>query len=203
MFFKHGYAGTTMEKVAARAGFSKRTVYLYFKNKDELFTTVAEKGLVILRERLEEIKVSQLPVQESISAVLDTYLWFAKKHPNYFRIIFQEATPEMIANTSEELRLKIKQHERACLKVVVDSVKKAIDQGLISDVDPGEIAGIFWGAVTGIIILSMGGSQTVFSRKTRETMAAKAVWILFEGMISTAGTNRYATYNENSKLVRA
>ena len=40
LFFKRGYIGTTVEQVAKAAGFSKRTVYLYFKNKDELFLSV-------------------------------------------------------------------------------------------------------------------------------------------------------------------
>ena len=45
-FVERGYAGTRLEDVAARAGVSKGTVYLYFANKEELFKAVVREGLV-------------------------------------------------------------------------------------------------------------------------------------------------------------
>ena len=37
VFLDNGYAATSMDTVAARAGVSKATIYAYFKGKDELF----------------------------------------------------------------------------------------------------------------------------------------------------------------------
>ena len=47
LFLGHGYLGTTMDEVAARAGVSKQTVYKHFEDKRSLFaeivtTTVGE-----------------------------------------------------------------------------------------------------------------------------------------------------------------
>lgn len=39
-FFEHGYDGTTMSAIAADIGGSKRTLWSYFNDKDELFTAV-------------------------------------------------------------------------------------------------------------------------------------------------------------------
>ena len=41
-FLVRGYAGTSMEKVAAAAGVSKPTVYSYFKDKEALFAVLIE-----------------------------------------------------------------------------------------------------------------------------------------------------------------
>ena len=60
LFFEQGYHGTTVEQVARAAGFSKRTVYLYFKNKDELFLSIGEEGLVLLRRELETLDASSM-----------------------------------------------------------------------------------------------------------------------------------------------
>ncbi|GAA3739888.1 AcrR family transcriptional regulator [Spinactinospora alkalitolerans] len=40
VFTAHGYLGTSMDAVAATAGASKRTVYQYFADKEELFASV-------------------------------------------------------------------------------------------------------------------------------------------------------------------
>ena len=46
LFVERGYAATRLEDVAARAGVSKGTVYLYFANKHELFKSVVRRGIV-------------------------------------------------------------------------------------------------------------------------------------------------------------
>lgn len=45
LFVERGYAATRLEDVAAAAGVSKGTVYLYFANKEELFKSVVRENL--------------------------------------------------------------------------------------------------------------------------------------------------------------
>jgi TetR/AcrR family transcriptional regulator len=59
LFVEHGFASTRLEDVAARAGVSKGTLYLYFKNKEELFKAVVRESIVpLIEEFADEIKVS-------------------------------------------------------------------------------------------------------------------------------------------------
>lgn len=46
LFVERGYAATRLDDVAARAGVSKGTLYLYFENKEELFKAVVRANLV-------------------------------------------------------------------------------------------------------------------------------------------------------------
>jgi AcrR family transcriptional regulator len=46
LFVEKGYAGTRLEDVAAHAGVSKGTLYLYFDNKEELFKAVVRDSIV-------------------------------------------------------------------------------------------------------------------------------------------------------------
>jgi AcrR family transcriptional regulator len=46
LFVERGYAATRLEDVAAAAGVSKGTVYLYFANKEELFKAVVRENLL-------------------------------------------------------------------------------------------------------------------------------------------------------------
>ncbi|MDF3035740.1 MAG: TetR/AcrR family transcriptional regulator [Paucimonas sp.] len=46
LFVERGYAATRLEDVAARAGVSKGTLYLYFENKEDLFKAVVRENMV-------------------------------------------------------------------------------------------------------------------------------------------------------------
>lgn len=50
LFVARGYAATRLEEVAARAGVSKGTLYLYFDSKEELFKAVVREHIVPLIE---------------------------------------------------------------------------------------------------------------------------------------------------------
>jgi TetR/AcrR family transcriptional regulator len=54
VFVERGYAATRLEDVAARAGVSKGTLYLYFTNKAELFKAVVRETIVTQIDRFRE-----------------------------------------------------------------------------------------------------------------------------------------------------
>lgn len=50
LFVEKGFAGTRLDDVAARAGVSKGTLYLYFGSKEALFKAVIQEGIVPVLE---------------------------------------------------------------------------------------------------------------------------------------------------------
>ena len=55
LFVERGYAATRLEDVAARAGVSKGTLYLYFENKEELFKAVVRENIVARISQTREL----------------------------------------------------------------------------------------------------------------------------------------------------
>ena len=55
LFVERGYAATRLDDVAARAGVSKGTLYLYFKNKEELIKAVVRHNVVPVLQHGEEL----------------------------------------------------------------------------------------------------------------------------------------------------
>lgn len=53
LFVERGYAATRLDEVAARAGVSKGTLYLYFDSKEELFKAVVRDTIV---PRIDEMR---------------------------------------------------------------------------------------------------------------------------------------------------
>lgn len=72
LFVEHGYAATRLEDVAAAAGVSKGTLYLYFESKDALFKAVVREGLVSVLERGERMLAEH---RGSSLALLTDLIW--------------------------------------------------------------------------------------------------------------------------------
>ena len=55
LFVERGFAATRLGDVAARAGVSKGTLYLYFENKEELFKAVVRENMLPLLDEADDI----------------------------------------------------------------------------------------------------------------------------------------------------
>jgi AcrR family transcriptional regulator len=55
LFLSHGFAATRVEAIAQRAGVGKGSVYLHFRNKEELFQAVIDDGIVAQIEQAEAV----------------------------------------------------------------------------------------------------------------------------------------------------
>ena len=53
LFAEHGRDNVTMNEIALVAGKGRRTVYTYFRNKDEVYLAVIENELNLLIDRLK------------------------------------------------------------------------------------------------------------------------------------------------------
>src|SRR5438445_2688875 len=71
-FAERGFAATRLEDVAARAGVTKGTLYLYFPGKEELFKAVVRAALIPNLERLEEA-AGDAPVAEVLGRLVAVF----------------------------------------------------------------------------------------------------------------------------------
>src|SRR5699024_11249911 len=79
VIFSKGLAQATMTDIAAQAELSKGTLYLYFKNKTELYIAIARRGSKILNKRFAkvfagdftglQIKIGRASCRERVSSL--------------------------------------------------------------------------------------------------------------------------------------
>jgi AcrR family transcriptional regulator len=55
LFVERGFSATKLDDIAARAGVSKGTLYLYFASKEELFKAVIQQGILPVVDQGEEM----------------------------------------------------------------------------------------------------------------------------------------------------
>ena len=70
-FNAHGYAATTVDEVAAKAGISKGSIYNYFRSKEELFEQVFISVTMVLEANVLEILEGALGPSEKLKRLLD------------------------------------------------------------------------------------------------------------------------------------
>ena len=70
-FGAHGYAATTMDEVATRAGISKGNVYNYFRSKEDLFEQVFVDVVTGMETGVLHVLGEPLPASEKLKRLLD------------------------------------------------------------------------------------------------------------------------------------
>lgn len=88
IFARDGYENASMNEIAKKAEFSKRTLYKYFENKSDLYLTVALRIYRSLKKESEAINLSEENAYNSIENLSLAFYKFYKKNKSVYRIIY-------------------------------------------------------------------------------------------------------------------
>jgi AcrR family transcriptional regulator len=86
-------ASATMQDIADESGISKGTLYLYFKDRDELLQHVSERGLSELLARIEDVFKRSLPFEDTIRELVLAKLRFFDERRDLYRVHFELRFP--------------------------------------------------------------------------------------------------------------
>lgn len=87
LFIQNGFENTSIDEVAKEAGLTKRTLYQYFQNKEDLFYAVALKGAKQLLFIYEEAMKNGKDTLEKIRLGNMAYLKFYTDNIGMFRLM--------------------------------------------------------------------------------------------------------------------
>jgi AcrR family transcriptional regulator len=90
IFVRDGYESFSMRKLAQRVEYSPGSIYLHFKNKEELFESLVEESFDRLLKALNRLKnghAQQDPVA-TLKKGLRAYIDFGLRNPNDYRFAF-------------------------------------------------------------------------------------------------------------------
>lgn len=90
VFARSGYPGTDVQVVADLLGVGKGTVYRYFPTKESLFLAAADRGMRLLRTRVETDCANEAHALNRIRCAIRSYLSFFDEHPEIVELIVQE-----------------------------------------------------------------------------------------------------------------
>jgi AcrR family transcriptional regulator len=171
---RKGLAGTTMQAVAAEAGIAKGTVYLYFKNRDELVERTARWAIEQLTARVRPILEGEdEPFARRLRRLIETKIAFFHEHREFFRLYISVCNSE-----GTTARQKCRKNYEDHLSALSGLLARAMKKGEVRPGEPDRLA-----------LFVAEGIHSVIVRRLSETKspapAQEADWIaelLLEGL---------------------
>jgi AcrR family transcriptional regulator len=154
VFSGKGFTKATMEDIAKEAELSPGTIYLYFKNKDELYASLSLRILQYLNIRLEHVAQQKgLSTDERIKALKEAMFDVYNFDPLVVINMFHLQSSETLKNLSPELLAEIKQLSQSSLKVISEIFAEGIQEGVFIDKHPVALADVLWALFSGVVLL--------------------------------------------------
>ena len=79
LFAKNGLENTTMNDIAVASGKGRRTLYPYFKSKEDAYFAVIESELERLSDKMDEVAAKKIRPQDKIIELIYTHLDMIKE----------------------------------------------------------------------------------------------------------------------------
>ncbi len=142
----YGYEKTTMGEIAADSGVAVGTLYLHFKNKEDLLVAFGEECQSRYLEALEQIASSPLPPADRLRELTRRRVLGIKEQ--------MEATPH-----GGDVLLRMMQKQHACCRsmqereaqMIESILREGVGRGEFEVADPARTARVFRSAFSGFM----------------------------------------------------
>jgi AcrR family transcriptional regulator len=188
IFVNEGYEKFSMHKLAERKESSPATIYLYFKDKDELLFAICEEIAERFFTDLSNIKTAHNDPLESLRQALLYLIEFGFNNPDKYKVFF--ITSPQVYGTLDEFMEK-ETMARNSYFVLREIVRNCIVTGKLQEIDIDVLAQVLTVTTCGLAALSV--YKTGFLWIDRNVLAHTLVEGLLRGYM-TANTNHGFKY---------
>ncbi len=153
VFSEKGFSKTTMEDIAREAELSTGTLYLYFKNKEELFASLSFRILQYLLIRLEHVtREKDDGPAEKIMALKDALYDVFEFDPLIIINMFHLQSSETLMNLSPQILSEMKEMSRKAMGEMAKIFREGVEQGLFIDEHPHALTDVVWSLFSGLVL---------------------------------------------------
>jgi len=148
-FARYGYKKTTLDDIGKKIGLNKASIYYYFKNKEEIFTTI------VLNEFKQFITKLQQDIAKDMDCDQKILLYFEEKHHFWSQKakilpLITEIEPEevqLLMASGIEIYSEIEKGEKSFL---ADILQNCIKNGHIKDCNVEKMSGFMFALADGV-----------------------------------------------------
>ena len=144
-----GADNITMREVAQRLGYSATTIYLYYRDKDELLEAAIDRAFEFFEESQDEAERDSCCGIDVLRARSRGYVEWGVRHPNMYRAMFER--PQR--HSEERSRLR-----RRSYRAYAATAQRLMEAGeLNSSQSPNDIVNLAWATNHGLVSLIISG----------------------------------------------
>ncbi|MDR0841402.1 MAG: TetR/AcrR family transcriptional regulator [Christensenellaceae bacterium] len=161
LFLEKGLASTSLDEIAKTAGYSKATLYVYFKSKADIWNNILLSAMKMLKAKVENAVLSDSDIIEKYFVLCEAIAGFSDDYPLYF-----ESLIGMILLENEEVSRKIYEVGEDITGIVGQLIAQGVKEGKVrSDVQFPNITIVFWACISGMIRMA-NQKEIYFSKET-------------------------------------
>jgi AcrR family transcriptional regulator len=149
LFAKEGYESVSMRRIAQKIDYSPTTIYLYFRDKEELIRELCEETFSLMTNKIEKAISGGGDPVEMLKVGLRAYVDFGLQHPNHYQTTFltrNDAPPDKDMETSAGGR---------AFQCLLQAIAKCVQAGVFRETDVLAIGQALWSMVHGVTALQI------------------------------------------------
>ena len=179
LFIEEGFDQVSMRKIADRIEYSPSTIYLYFKDKNELCQHICNETFSGLLEALEELQAQPMSLEEKLRRSFRTYIDFGLSHRQQytFSLLLPEPAPAQVA---PEAKHSIMEAGLKAFDNLRQGIREGMEAGVIRQADLETTAQVVWTQLHGVTSLLITSKSFPFI--DHETLIEAAVDHVMRGL---------------------
>jgi len=151
LFLEQGYDRFSMRKVAERIGYSPTTLYIYFRDKDDLLFTIVDEGFEQFGQQLvAAARNTTADPWERLLALGRAYVRFGVHNPMYYELMFMQRSDFLMHAPQGESTPRIQ-----AFNILQEAVQQALDAGILHPGSAQAYSDLLWALMHGLVSLSI------------------------------------------------
>ena len=151
LFVDEGFDNVTIRKIADLIEYSPTTVYLYFKDKNEILYNLHELGFQKLGAMNQNLANIENPIIR-LHKMGENYIEFGLANPEFYDVMFIQHAPMQVLAEMKNCDWTYGENALNALKLTID---EAMQKGLIKTANLDAVAMGIWGMVHGLVSLAI------------------------------------------------
>ena len=126
VFIEEGYEDATFQKIADRCGITRTTLYIYFKNKHEIFLGSIKELLSELENSLKEvIKDKSKNAEETLRQILSTIIIRCEENAKLFSVLlnYLMQLKKSGADTNSRVRRRVIRMHHILVTIIIQGIR--------------------------------------------------------------------------------
>jgi len=153
VFSSKAFSEATIEDIAREAELSPGALYIYFKNKDEIYASLNIAILRYLTKMLEDLyRNSRLTSAQKIEAVKEILYQVYKYDPTTMINVFHLQSNERLKKLPKKFLSEINRLAAKSVRIIAKIFEDGVKEEVFIDSHPVAMADVIWGVFSGLVL---------------------------------------------------